>query len=245
MPIMMELRLKTGWPASPGTRQVHGLACALFEGDGAAHSGNGKPFAVWPVSPAPPGSAHDWEWRAAWLPGTQPPAGVLDASSLRLGHVTWAVSEAVHRRASHAELASGPPLASAVAAFRSPAYFSQNGEDVIVPDPRLIAGSWRRRWNASLPDGHALAIGDDAWRELHRALRLTAFDLRSELLDGGHGHDRAGFTGSATLRLARDAPHAARAAFGALARFAEFCGTGAQTTHGFGATTVSAEPPGL
>jgi CRISPR/Cas system endoribonuclease Cas6 (RAMP superfamily) len=30
-----------------------------------------------------------------------------------------------------------------------------------------------------------------------------------------------------------------RAAFGALARFAEYCGTGAQVTHGFGATKTT------
>jgi CRISPR-associated endoribonuclease Cas6 len=57
-------------------------------------------------------------------------------------------------------------------------------------------------------------------------------------MDSGRGHDRAGFTGTATLRMGRDAPAAARAVFGALVRFAEFCGTGAQTTHGFGATRV-------
>lgn len=51
MPVMTELRLKASWPAQPSTRQLHGLACALFEGDGAAHLGQEKPFAVWPLSP--------------------------------------------------------------------------------------------------------------------------------------------------------------------------------------------------
>ena len=72
----------------------------------------------------------------------------------------------------------------------SPTYFSQNGADIVLPDPRLIAGSWRRRWNSSLPDGDPLTIGDDAWRETHRALVLGPFDLRTEVRDSGHGRDR-------------------------------------------------------
>jgi CRISPR-associated endoribonuclease Cas6 len=105
---------------------------------------------------------------------------------------------------------------------------------VLLPDPRLIAGSWRQRWNASLPPG------DDEWKESHRLIALGAFDLCTSVQDAGHGRDRAGFTGTATLRLARTAPLAARQLLGRLARFAEFCGTGAQTTHGFGATMLIA-----
>lgn len=112
-----------------------------------------------------------------------------------------------------------------------------------MPDPRLIAGSWRRRWNATLAEGDLLRIDDGAWRETHRAIALTAFDLRTQRMDSGRAYERAGFTGTATLRLGRDTPAAAGAIFGALVRFAEFCGTGAQTTHGFGATRVRV-PPG-
>ena len=122
--------------------------------------------------------------------------------------------------------------------FASPTYFSHNGSDVLTPDPRLIVGSWRRSWNASLPDGHPLWIGDDAWREVHRAAGLGQFELRTTTMDSGRGHARTGFTGSVTLRLDKKAQAAARSVFGTLARFAEYCGTGAQTTHGFGATRL-------
>jgi CRISPR/Cas system endoribonuclease Cas6 (RAMP superfamily) len=81
-------------------------------------------------------------------------------------------------------------------------------------------------------------IDDDVWRDSHRAIRLTEFDLRTERRDSGRGHERAGFTGFATLRVAKEAPGQVRSVFGTLVRFAEFCGTGAQTTHGFGATTT-------
>lgn len=244
MPVVIELRLKASWPVRPGTRQLHGLACALFEGAEAEHLGPDKPFAVWPLRAAPAGSAHDWDWRAAWLPAGPPPASAIAPEQLRLGHVTCDVVEAAHRAVSHARLAAGPPHGSVTVAFASPTYFAQNGADVVIPDPRLIAGSWRRRWNASIPGVSALAIADDAWRDTHRALRLAAFDMRTGLRDSGRGRDRAGFTGTATLRLSPDAPAAARGVLGTLARFAEFCGTGAQTTHGFGATTPAASPPG-
>ena len=110
---------------------------------------------------------------------------------------------------------------------------------MLLPDLRLIAGSWRR-WNASLPDGDARVISDAEWTQTHRLLRLDSFSLCTSTRDYGHGRDRTGFTGTATLRLARNAPMAARQILGTLARFAEFCGTGARTTHGFGVTAVKA-----
>jgi hypothetical protein len=239
MPTMIELRLKASWPVQPDTRQLHGLACALFEGDESDHLGHDKPFTVWPLRPASAESAHEWEWRAAWLAAGPPPASVIAPEQLRLGHITCTVTEAAHRSVSHAQLAAGPSFQSASVVFGSPTYFAQNGTDVIIPDPRLIVGSWRRRWNSSIPDGSVLAIDDDAWRDTHRALSLATFELRTERRDSGRGHDRAGFTGAATLRLARQAPAGVREMFATLARFAEFSGTGAQTTHGFGATTVT------
>lgn len=237
MPTLIEMRLKATWTVRPDTGQLHGLACALFEGEDADHERPSKPFAVWPLRP---GSAPgEWDWRASWLPDGLPPPAALAADTLRVGHVTCVVAESRNRRASRAALAAGKPLAAVTVAFRSPTYFSQDGTDVVTPDPRLIAGSWCRRWNAALPGGDPLAIGDGEWRETSRLLSLAAFDLRTERRDTGHGRDRAGFTGTATLRLARNAPAGARKVLGALARFAEYAGTGAQTTHGFGATTVT------
>jgi CRISPR-associated endoribonuclease Cas6 len=238
MPTLIEMRLKATWTVRSDTRQLHGLACALFEEGTTEHPGQEKSFAVWPLRPIPEGSADDWTWRATWLPDDPPPTGAVTADVLRVGHVTCAVTESTLRRITHARLAAGPALNAVTVSFASPTYFSQNGTDVVLPDPRLIVGSWRRRWNSSLPDADSLAIGDEAWRDMHRAIHLAAFDLRTERHDTGHGRDRAGFTGSATLRLDRNATPTARAVLGALARFAEYCGTGAQTTHGFGATAM-------
>lgn len=243
MPIVIELRLKASWQVRPNARQVHGLACALFEDHDSDHFGHDKPFSVWPATPAPEDSAHDWEWRAAWLPAGLPPATALAPSQLRLGHVACTVTEARHRNVPHAQLATGPSVQAVTVKFCSPTYFSQNSRDVVLPDPRLILGSWRRRWNTSVPDTDALEIDEETWHRTHRAIRLAEFDLKTERSDSGHGTERIGFTGSAILQTDRAAPSSARAILGTLARFAEFCGTGAQTTHGFGATTVTAGSP--
>jgi CRISPR-associated endoribonuclease Cas6 len=242
MPVVLEFQLRASWPLQVTTRQLHGLACAVFEGAGAGdHAGQEKAFSVWPLSRLDAGGADaldGWRLRTAWLRPDLPHSVLAAYGTLRLGHVSCTVTGISCQPASHDEIAAGPPLTRADLAFCSPTYFSQNGTDVVTPDPRLIAGSWRRRWNASLPLGHHLCIGDEAWREALRALRLTAFDLRTQPMDTGRGRDRAGFTGTATIEVASDAPGDVRRRFGTLARFAGFSGTGAQTTHGFGATSV-------
>ena len=240
MPVAVELFLKSDWPLKPDTHQLHGLACALCETDTAVdHLGHDKPFAVWPLQPAPGTAAPAWVVRVAWLRPGPPPTGLIGLDKLRLGHVTCAVTEATYRTASHAQIAGGAGAGQAGLMFRSATYFSHNGSDVVVPDPRLIVGSWRRSWNASLPDGDPLRIGDDEWREVHRTARLGGFELRTTTMDSGRGYNRTGFTGSATLKLGKQAPASARSVLGTLARFAEFCGTGAQTTHGLGATSLA------
>jgi CRISPR-associated endoribonuclease Cas6 len=237
MPVVIELRLRADRAFEPATRQLHGLACALFEGTQSPdHASQDKPFTVWPLGHTPEG----WLLRAAWLPPGFPQAVLAGCGQLRLGPVTYAVTDLAFHPVPHAGLANGSAASSIDVTIHSPAYFSQNGQHVIVPDPRLIVGSWRRRWNASLPPDDELAITEEQWRDLHQALTLTAFDLHTETRDTGHGRQQPGFTGTLTLRLGRTAPPEGGRILGTLARFAEFSGTGAQTTHGFGATTITA-----
>src|ERR1022692_1523640 len=152
------------------------LACALCEGGAAAgHLSQDKPFTVWPLRPAAGDTGLDWALRAAWLRPGPPPAGLICPDTLRLGHVTCTVTGTTHRAASHAQLAGGASAEHADLMFLSPTYFSHNGSDVLMPDPRLIVGSWRRSWNASLPDDDPLRIDDDAWRDIHQAVRLAGF----------------------------------------------------------------------
>jgi hypothetical protein len=240
MPAVIELRLRASWPLQATTRQLHGLACAVFEGEHSnGHDGQEKPFTVWPLNRDTRDPGRGWLLRTAWLRRNLPQTVLAACGQLRLGHVTCTVTDVAYQPATHAELAAGPPIQAAAIRFMSPTYFSQNGTDVLVPDPRMIVGSWRRRWNASLADEDELAIDENDWQVLLRAVRLAGFELRTELRDSGRGHQRAGFTGTATLQLDKGSPLAVHVKFGALARFAEFCGTGAQTTHGFGATSLT------
>jgi hypothetical protein len=246
MPAVIELRLRPNSPMprgfEPTTRQLHGLACTLFEGTDADHADQEKAWTVWPLRRDTSGS---WMFRGAWLRAGFPQNVLASCGTVRLGPAECAVTDIAFRPVTHDELADVPPVDGARLTLLSPAYFSQSGHHVAEPDVRLIAGSWRRRWNASLPDRSGLSIDAPLWRDIHLALHLTGSGLQQDIRDtgyratGGGWRQQHGLTGTATLRLESEAPEQALVAFGALARFAEYCGTGAQVTHGFGATRTT------
>jgi CRISPR-associated endoribonuclease Cas6 len=238
MPVIIGARITAERPFTPSTGDLHYLPSALFETDGAQvpHDGQDKPFSIWPLRPAPGPAGLNWLLRCAWLRPDPPAPAVLSLDKLRIGHRYCTVTETMYRTATHAQLAAGPVLSQAEVTFASPAYFAHNGSSLLTPDPRRMADSWRRSWNAWLPDPSDLTTGENIWPEISMTIELAAYDLRTTTTDSGHGRDQAGFTGTATLRLARKATVPARSAFSTLVRFAEFSGTGAQTTHGFGAT---------
>ena len=110
---------------------------------------------------------------------------------------------------------------------------------------RLRSGTWGGNWavTAAIP----LCQHDHPF--LRRALRdgidivlLDDFDLRTDRRDNGYGRTQVGMTGWLTLRVTGKVMPVVPRTMGTLTRFAEFCGTGAQTTHGFGATTVAVVP---
>src|SRR6266571_7560174 len=107
MPTVMTLRLTADRLLEPGMRQLHGLACALFEGNGTGdgpgqrgvdHLGQLKPFTVWPLQAcAVGGRGQGSVLRASWLAADPPPPGVIMPGELRLGHVTCVVGEVTQR----------------------------------------------------------------------------------------------------------------------------------------------------
>lgn len=102
----------------------------------------------------------------------------------------------------------------------------------LITSARTSSSPWPL---APEPDGWRLGAG---WPSSGRPPSVLAtFDLRTERRAFGR-HDRTGFTRSATLRLAGTPQGQPRVAFGTLERFAEYCGTGAQTAHGFDASTL-------
>ena len=236
MPVIVELRLRaervTRTPYIPTTVQLHGVACALFEGAFSEdHESQVKPFSIWPLTPV----ADGWLLRAAWLSAGFPQQVLASCGELRVGPVFCTVTDLALHPESFTDIASGPASDGVRLEFRSPTYFSQNGARVITPDPRLIVGSWRRHWNTHADE--SLRIPDEDWRTLTQSVRLSEFDLSTQRRDTGYGRTRQGFTGTATLHLDKTAPAETRAQFTALTRYAPFTGTGAQSTHGFGATT--------
>src|ERR1700734_802719 len=123
MPPLIELRLKATWTVHPDTRQLHGLACALFETDPAAHARQDKPFAVWPLSPVTDSLPEEWILRVAWLPDDSVPDAARMADQLRVGRSRCLVAESTQRRVTHASLAAGPPLSAVTVGFASPTYY--------------------------------------------------------------------------------------------------------------------------
>lgn len=237
MPATVELRLRPERALKPTVRQLHGLACTLFEGapaGDAGHVAQDKPWTVWPLRR----SGGDWLLRGAWLAAGFPQTAAASIGTVRLGPVTCTVTDVAFGAVTHEDLADEGPADGARVTLLSPAYFSQNGARLVESDPRLLVGSWRRRWNASLPPGHPMEIDAELWRDIHLALHVTGSGLRTETRDTGY-RKQEGLTGTLTLRLESEASPDVRTAFGALARFAEYCGTGAQVTHGFGATRTT------
>ncbi len=116
-------------------------------------------------------------------------------------------------------------------------FFSRNGRDLPLPEPVLIVRSLLARWNAHAPD--ALAISDDAARELVGAVFLDAMSGASQQVSVTEQIRQVGFVGEAQLRLLKTASAATAEVFGAVMRFAAIAGVGAQTTHGFGALDIT------
>lgn len=235
MPELTDLRLRASRVELPDSRHLHGLACAFFEGAEDPHHGP-KPFAASARVPESDRAGGRLLVRFGWLRDDPPQTAPSSIGEVQLGNRRYVIEHVHTHKQSFAELSAGPPAISATLTFRSPTYFSSSGADVRVPDPRLIVGSYRRRWNAALPEGSPLMIDEDLWQRLRQSLDLEAFDLRTAAMNSGYNRRVYGFVGSATLRLHAGPPREVRVVFAALLRFATYAGTGAQTTHGFGAT---------
>ena len=115
-------------------------------------------------------------------------------------------------------------------------YFSRNGRDHPIPDPVLIVGSLTRRWNSWAPT--ALSVPDELRERLCAAVLLADMQGGTVTAPVTADRDQVGFTGTARLGLLRRSDPDVGVAFGALMRFAELAGVGAQVTHGFGAVDL-------
>jgi CRISPR-associated endoribonuclease Cas6 len=232
---VLVFRLRSEEGCAIDARKLHGLACNLFEGNG-GHRSQVKPFAVWPLSREAKDRDETMTLRCTWLRDSALPFDPAALSTVRLGARMCSVVGYECHEESFDSLAKRPAVADAVLTFLSPVFFAANGRRSILPDPRLILGGYRRRWNEALPPDSPYWIEDELWMATHRATELHSYDLRTVKRDGGHGHEVSGFVGMVRLRVLSDE---VKETFGRLVRFASYCGTGARTTYGFGATTVT------
>lgn len=230
MPVRWTIRLHTTSTARYATpAQINGLACALFEGAGADHSSQNKPFSVSPLLAADTRRGVI-ELCAGWMDDyTIPPLDVLVGHRIRLGSQFLTVLHVDQQPATYAALLGAPAERRAELTFLSPTLFTRSGRWIPLPDPDLIYRSLLRRWNQYAP----APFHEPVVKELLDAVVLTAHDIATRPVALSRGN-RIGFTGQATVTLLGDPSPEATAAFSALTRFAAVAGIGAQTTHGLG-----------
>lgn len=246
MPHQWRLLLQPSSPAyTPRVTpaQLHGLACALFEGAGADHHRQNKPFRVTPLIHADEGDGDPPSLAAlhlGWLDDhTVPAMEKLTGTRVRLGAQFFTVRHVHATAVPYAALREHPPARRAVFDFHSATYFSRRGRWLPLPDPVLLYTSLIRRWQHFAP-AH-LTLNTERTSALLDTVALAAHEIRSVPVDLEPGL-RIGFTGHAAITLGTAAADAATPdiarTFAALSRYAQIAGVGAQTTHGLGWATV-------
>jgi len=255
----VSLRPTTDLPLHHVPRKLHGLACRLLEGGtDVDHDGQCKPFSVWPLLREQGGQLC---WRLNWLGDDRDHPRLLASrlgSAARLGSAGLEVTGARPEPRTFADLARLAPFWRCDFTFLAPTYFSRSGRDYPLPDPELLLGQLARRWNDHAPDDR-LRIDEATTRALQARAILVAHDI-STLRTGAHcatairqrrplvveyetaatpsppsPEERAGFVGVARIGLkGRHEPVLAHL-FARLCAYAEFCGVGKGTPHGFGA----------
>ncbi|MGW0359280.1 CRISPR system precrRNA processing endoribonuclease RAMP protein Cas6 [Nocardia nova] len=231
MPALIEFFLDHPPDLDTYPARLHGAACALLETPSTDHSGPVKHFSTAPLVFTPYGT----RWRLGWLDAGPPPSL---PSAVRFGETVCAVVDQRIGVRSYHELASlAAPARSVQFSVGSPMYFSRNGRDHPLPDPVLVARSLVTRWNRHAPE--EVRIEDATVRDLLQHLYLSDFEGHTVRARATYSSQQTGFLGAFTLALPAAAPQATYHVLAALARYAEIAGIGAQTTHGYGACTLT------
>jgi len=114
-------------------------------------------------------------------------------------------------------------------------FFKKAQTSYPLPDPWLMIGAWKNRWNSLLPArvGIEIPIENKRKSEKIQVRRANINTLRVQIADY---QPNIAFCGSVRLKWLGDEKELRE--FVALARFAEFSGTGAKTTMGCGVTRL-------
>jgi CRISPR-associated endoribonuclease Cas6 len=112
--------------------------------------------------------------------------------------------------------------------FLSPTSFRAGNAQDVLPRPERVFGSLYAAWQAFAP-----APLDDTLVEVFPTLRISAYDLRTELVHFGR-YKVIGFKGQVTYTCPGETDAQTRRALNALADFAFYAGVGYKTTMGLG-----------
>jgi len=120
--------------------------------------------------------------------------------------------------------------------FLAPTVVSQGGSSHLsLPSPAHLIRGWARKWNAFAP--REMAIGEDTSSAVARNCRIGA-GARIETVECDQPTAMIGFVGIVPFEAVSPKSWSAgeRQAFAALTAFSQFCGSGARTMQGMGAT---------
>lgn len=255
MPSLHRIRLEVDGVELLEARHLRATVGTWLEDDD-EHRRDVKPFTLTPLHEVEGGVALDVALLDDGLRGRlEAAARAAVATPVRAGRARLRVvvdpdgaATPVVEEATWADLRAVEPAPEVTLALLTPTVFRHgHDEQVPFPLPGPVFGHHRARWNAFCPPGARMHLDlAELW------LRVEAFEGRSGVHVDGHrtGPDRdghravrpvayTGFVGTVTYRA-----HSRRAAerggplrdWQALARFATFCGTGANTTIGMGVT---------
>lgn len=116
--------------------------------------------------------------------------------------------------------------------FTSPTVFRNKGGDRTAPEPRLVFGSYLRRWRA-LAGFSFPGVGQLTDAAAAEAITLADADLTPHTIVL-RGAQHTAFSGTAAYTISADPP--LQRAIAALAAYAAWCATGARTAYGLGQT---------
>lgn len=164
--------------------------------------------------------------------------------ALALGRTPYELSRVeISRRIAFDELASSPNGRTIRLRLLTPTAHHAPGlvrRSVVVPDPVLYFGSWLRRWNLYAPEPFAEMLMDAVATQIG----IRGFQGGTQMLTLDRGRVFIGFTGTVEFAILDgpiDVTELAAAAW-ALARLAEYCGTGVETMRGMGQTRLVRAP---
>lgn len=207
------------------------------------HNANqAKPFTISPISPNLDGNAECFFDISILSDRFSSP--VLEGLSggckkIRLGHDAYAITKwEVIRQAGWEDLLKcGGYRKDFRFELRTPVAHHSTGhvrKSVVSPSPELYFGSWLNRWNLCCERSMPKEMADIAGGYL----ALSAFSGRTEALQLDKGRMFIGFVGDVKFSVlqADDLPREALVCLQALAEYAEYCGTGVDTSRGMGQT---------